>query len=96
MAPPAFWKVSNFNLSDTFDAKLALFYLHRYPKSTGIQFHITQHLKTFPTEQIEFLLPEICHLLISKPNDSAFLENFIIELCTLSNHMAILVYLNIN
>lgn len=80
--------------SPTFDAKLALFYLHRYPKNTGLQFHLTKKLKEFPIEGIEPMLPQLLHLLLSKPIESAFIEDALLDLCAESNHVALLVFIN--
>jgi phosphatidylinositol 4-kinase len=57
----------------------------------GIHHYICQELKKFPEDEIEFLLPQICHIMLSRPNDSAALEEFVMDRCQQSNHMAILV-----
>ncbi|CAG8464975.1 6279_t:CDS:10 [Ambispora gerdemannii] len=40
--------------------------------------------------EIEFFLPQLCHLLISRTTESVALECFILESCEKSTHMAIL------
>ncbi|KAJ3268339.1 Phosphatidylinositol 4-kinase pik1alpha (PI4-kinase)(PtdIns-4-kinase) [Terramyces sp. JEL0728] len=76
--------------SDVFDSRLALSYLFTYPKNVGIQNYICKELSKYPESDIEFLLPQICHIIVSRPEDSASLEDFIISLCQRSNHMAII------
>lgn len=48
-------------------------------------------LRTFSYEEIEFFLPQICHLLISGDNESMALEEFMIDLCEESVNGALLV-----
>ena len=50
-------------------------------------------LRSFSYEEIEFFLPQLCHLLISIDNESMALEEFIIDLCEESVNGALLVYL---
>jgi phosphatidylinositol 4-kinase len=48
-------------------------------------------LRRFSYEEIEFFLPQLCHLLISVENESMALEEFIIDLCEESVNGALLV-----
>lgn len=50
-------------------------------------------LRQFSYEEIEFFLPQLCHLLISIDNESMALEEFIIDLCEESVNGALLVRL---
>ena len=50
-------------------------------------------LRQFSYEEIEFFLPQLCHLLISIENESMALEEFIIDLCEESVNGALLVRL---
>ena len=50
-------------------------------------------LRQFSYEEIEFFLPQLCHLLISIDNESMALEEFIIDLCEESVNGALLVCL---
>ena len=50
-------------------------------------------LRQFSYEEIEFFLPQLCHLLISLDNESMALEEFIVDLCEESVNGALLVYL---
>ena len=52
-------------------------------------------LRHFSYEEIEFFLPQLCHLLISIDNESMALEEFIIDLCEESVNGALLVYLSV-
>ena len=87
---PESWLLRLFE-SEFFDSRLALTYLFRYPDNVGIHHYVCQELKKFPEEEIEFLLPQICHIMISRPNDSAEVEDFIMDRCQVSSHLAILV-----
>ncbi|RIB04011.1 kinase-like domain-containing protein [Gigaspora rosea] len=76
--------------SEHFNSWMAISYLFRYPDSVGIQHYLCNELKKFPMSEIEFFLPQLCHLLISRPTESVALEYFILENCEKSTHMAIL------
>lgn len=51
-------------------------------------------MRQFSYEEIEFFLPQLCHLLISIDNESMALEEFIIDLCEESVNGALLVRLS--
>jgi hypothetical protein len=51
-------------------------------------------LRQFSYEEIEFFLPQLCHLLISIDNESMALEEFIIDLCEESVNGGLLVCLS--
>ena len=87
---PESWLLRLFE-SEFFDSRLAISYLFRYPSNVGIHHYICRELKKFPENDIEFLLPQICHIMISRPDDSAALEDFVMSLCEKSHHMAVLV-----
>ncbi|GBB88105.1 hypothetical protein RclHR1_14620005 [Rhizophagus clarus] len=76
--------------SEHFNSWMAIEYLFRYPDSVGIQHYLCNELKKFPMTEIEFFLPQLCHLLISRTTESVALECFILENCEKSTHMAIL------
>jgi hypothetical protein len=48
-------------------------------------------LRRFSYDEIEFFLPQLCHLTISVNNDSMALEEFILDLCEESVNAALLV-----
>ncbi len=48
-------------------------------------------LRQFSYEEIEFFLPQLCHLIISVDNESMALEEFILDLCEESVNAALLV-----
>ena len=52
-------------------------------------------LRRFSYEEIEFFLPQLCHLVISIDNESMALEEFIVDLCEESVNGALLVCLDI-
>ncbi|KAI8605387.1 kinase-like domain-containing protein [Dissophora ornata] len=76
--------------SEYFNAWIAVSYLFKYPDAVGIQHYLCNELKKFPLDEIEFFLPQLVHLLISRPSESVALENFILDRCQISSHMAIL------
>ncbi|KAF9432135.1 Phosphatidylinositol 4-kinase pik1alpha (PI4-kinase)(PtdIns-4-kinase), partial [Entomortierella beljakovae] len=76
--------------SEFFNAWIAVSYLFKYPDAVGIQHYLCNELKKFPLDEIEFFLPQLVHLLISRPSESVALENFIMDRCQISSHMAIL------
>ncbi|KAI9331670.1 kinase-like domain-containing protein [Zopfochytrium polystomum] len=75
---------------EDFDTRLALHYLYLHHDNLGIQYHICEAMKSFPSAEIEFLLPQLIHLLISRSTDSAALEDFIMFQCEKADHFAIL------
>ncbi|RHZ81147.1 hypothetical protein Glove_123g82 [Diversispora epigaea] len=76
--------------SEHFNSWMAISYLFRYPDSVGIQHYLCNELRKFPMSEIEFFLPQLCHLLISRTTESVALECFVLESCEKSTHMAIL------
>jgi hypothetical protein len=57
----------------------------------GIHYVLCQKLRQFPYEDIEFFLPQLCHLIISVHNESMALEEFLMDLCEESVTAALLV-----
>ncbi|KAJ8331741.1 hypothetical protein BDV3_000949 [Batrachochytrium dendrobatidis] len=86
---PSSWLLRLFE-SDFFDARLALSYLHRHSESVGIHHYICDALRKFPENDIEFLLPQLCHMAITRPSQSVALEAFLADLCRSSQHMAVI------
>ncbi|KAG2178170.1 hypothetical protein INT43_003423 [Umbelopsis isabellina] len=76
--------------SEFFNSWIAVSYLFRYPDNVGIQHYLCNELKTFPMSEIEFFLPQLVHLLISRPSESVALECFILDMCQRSTHMALM------
>jgi hypothetical protein len=60
----------------------------------GIQYVLCNKLRQFTYEELEFFLPQLCHLLISVDNESMALEEFILDLCEESVNSALLVRLS--
>ncbi len=63
----------------------------RYADHVGIHYILCQKLRQFTYEEIEFFLPQLCHLIISVNNESMALEEFILDLCEESVNAALLV-----
>ena len=68
----------------------------RYADHVGIHYVLCQKLRQFSYEEIEFFLPQLCHLIISVDNESMALEEFILDLCEESVNAALLVWLSHN
>lgn len=71
---------------------LAVAYLARYADHVGIHYVLCSKLRQFAYEELEFFLPQLCHLLISIDNESMALEEFIIDLCEESVNGALLTF----
>jgi hypothetical protein len=65
--------------------------LRRYADHVGIHYVLCSKLRQFSYEEIEFFLPQLCHLIISVDNESMALEEFILDLCEESVNGALLV-----
>ena len=63
----------------------------RYADHVGIHYVLCSKLRQFSYEEIEFFLPQLCHLIISVDNESMALEEFILDLCEESVNAALLV-----
>ncbi|KAK4994851.1 Phosphatidylinositol 4-kinase pik1alpha (PI4-kinase)(PtdIns-4-kinase) [Elasticomyces elasticus] len=74
------------------DPSLAVAYLARYADHVGIQYVLSSKLRQFSYEEIEFFLPQLCHLLVSANNESMALEEFIMDLCEESVNAALLTF----
>ncbi|KAL7898470.1 kinase-like domain-containing protein [Trichoderma sp. SZMC 28014] len=80
--------------SDVFNANpfLSVSYLSRYADHVGIHYVLCTKLRQFPYEDIEFFLPQLCHLIISVDNESMALEEFLLDLCEESVTAALLTF----
>ena len=76
---------------DVSTARLTARSLARFPESVGITYYLVGRLAKFAPEDVEFYWPQLCHLLVSRPTDSAALETFILQRCEESTHVALLV-----
>ncbi|KAI9813932.1 MAG: Phosphatidylinositol 4-kinase pik1alpha (PI4-kinase)(PtdIns-4-kinase) [Thelocarpon impressellum] len=74
------------------DPFLSVAYLSRYADHVGIHYVLCSKLRRFSYEEIEFFLPQLCHLVISVDNESMALEEFIIDLCEESVNGALLTF----
>ncbi|KAJ2857865.1 Phosphatidylinositol 4-kinase pik1alpha (PI4-kinase)(PtdIns-4-kinase) [Coemansia erecta] len=78
--------------SQFFDSWLAVSYLFRYPNIVGVQHYLCNELRKFPLEEVEFFLPQLVHLLITRPNESAAVESLLFDMALQSSHVAMLFY----
>ncbi|POR39376.1 Phosphatidylinositol 4-kinase PIK1 [Tolypocladium paradoxum] len=78
--------------SDVFNSNpfLSVSYLSRYADHVGIHYVLCNKLRQFPYEDIEFFLPQLCHLIMSVDNESMALEEFLLDLCEESVTSALL------
>ncbi|EME45667.1 hypothetical protein DOTSEDRAFT_150879 [Dothistroma septosporum NZE10] len=74
------------------DPSLTVAYLARYAEHVGIHYVLCSKLRGFSYEEIEFFLPQLCHLAISIDNESMALEEFLIDLCEESVNGALLTF----
>jgi hypothetical protein len=73
------------------DPSLTVAYLARYADHVGISYALCSKLRRFSYEEIEFFLPQLCHLVVSLDKESMALEEFILDLCEESVNGALLV-----
>ncbi|KAJ1816364.1 Phosphatidylinositol 4-kinase pik1alpha (PI4-kinase)(PtdIns-4-kinase) [Coemansia sp. RSA 2598] len=78
--------------SQFFDSWLAVSYLFRYPNIVGVQHYLCNELRKFPLDEVEFFLPQLVHLLITRPNESAAVEALLFDMALQSSHVAMLFY----
>ncbi|KAK7736260.1 Phosphatidylinositol 4-kinase pik1alpha (PI4-kinase)(PtdIns-4-kinase) [Cytospora paraplurivora] len=80
--------------SDVFNQNpfLSVSYLTRYADHVGIHYVLCNKLRQFPYEDIEFFLPQLCHLILSVDNESMALEEFLLDLCEESVTGALLAF----
>ncbi|KAI8359110.1 hypothetical protein EDC96DRAFT_553919 [Choanephora cucurbitarum] len=76
--------------SEYFNAWIAISYIFRHPDNVGIQHYLCTQLRKFPIAEIEFFLPQLMHLLITRPTESVALELYIIDACEKSTHIAVM------
>ncbi|KAJ1658893.1 Phosphatidylinositol 4-kinase pik1alpha (PI4-kinase)(PtdIns-4-kinase) [Dispira simplex] len=77
--------------SQFFNSWLAVTYLDKYLGSVGIQHYLCRELRRFPLEEIEFFLPQLCHLLLTRPDESVALEALLLDLCESSTHICLIM-----
>ncbi|TQS36322.1 hypothetical protein Golomagni_03231 [Golovinomyces magnicellulatus] len=80
--------------SDVFNQNpyLCVAYLSRYADHVGIHYILCSKLKQFRYEEVEFFLPQLCHMIVSVDNESMALEEFILDLCEDSVNAALLTF----
>ena len=64
-------------------------YLSKYVKNVGIQSFIINQLKNISEQELRFILPQLCHLLISHDGLAGLIEKFLLEKVVESSHIAI-------
>ncbi|KAJ2769389.1 Phosphatidylinositol 4-kinase pik1alpha (PI4-kinase)(PtdIns-4-kinase), partial [Coemansia nantahalensis] len=78
--------------SQFFDAWLAVSYIFRYPHIVGVQHYLCNELRKFPQDEVEFFLPQLVHMLITRPNESVALESLVMDMSLRSAHVATVLY----
>src|SRR5690348_3258693 len=66
--------------SELFNYWMALHYLYRQSQ-VGIHYYICNRLRSLPVEEIEFIIPQLCHLMITRHEASTPLECLLMDLC---------------
>ena len=79
--------------SEMFDSRMCLHYLQRYGDSVGVQYYLcTKALPSFPVKEIDFLLPQLLHLLIVRgPEIGHELQKFLLKRCEEHHHVSLMV-----
>lgn len=77
--------------SPHFTLFMCVSYLERYASNVGIHFRLCQKLRSYPTEEIEFFLPQLVQLQVTVETESLSLEDLLLELCEESTHCTLLV-----
>ena len=70
---------------------LPVSYLERYQNHPGLQYILTNKLRAFEYDTLEFFLPQFIQLIINVNNESMALEEFLLDLCEESVTAALLV-----
>lgn len=71
-----------------FDPWMAFLYIYRHPQA-GVVDYISNQLYNFCDADIEFYLPQLCHLLLHVLPENSSLERFLVDKCTRSAHFAL-------
>ncbi|GBL49645.1 hypothetical protein CJI97_001150 [Candidozyma auris] len=75
-----------------FDVFQCVSYLRRYSDEIGVHYYLTQKLRSFKYDDLEFLIPQLLQLLISFETNSMALEDFILEYCARYTHFSLIVF----
>lgn len=78
--------------SSHFTLFLCVSYLERYAGNVGIHFYLCQKLRSYPSEEIEFFLPQLVQLQVTVETESMALEDLLLDLCNDSTHSTLLVF----
>ena len=92
---PNSWLLRLFQ-SEFFDIRFAVLYLAKYLKVVGIQNYICKELDKFPEDVLLSILPQLCHLLITRTTEAVCIESLLLDKCKGSAHVAIQVRLLCN
>lgn len=64
----------------------------RYSDNVGIHWRLCKRLTSYPTEEVEFYLPQLVQVVVAIETESAALEDFLLKLCSKSPHCTLLVF----
>lgn len=73
--------------SELFNAWMALQYLQRQDQ-IGVHYYLCNRLRDLPLVDIEFIVPQLCHLMITRRVSSTPLECLIMDLCRKYIHLS--------
>lgn len=86
------WLLFRFIESSHFTLFLCVSYLERYAGNIGIHSYLCQKLRSFPSEEIQFFLPQLVQLHVTVETESMALEDLLLDLCYQSTHYTLLVF----
>ncbi|KAJ3343868.1 Phosphatidylinositol 4-kinase pik1alpha (PI4-kinase)(PtdIns-4-kinase) [Gonapodya sp. JEL0774] len=79
--------------SELFDSRMCLSYLTKHANDPEIMTYISSHvLARYPSEEIEFLLPQLLHLFLVTPESYTSLERFLTERAQHNHHLALMLF----
>lgn len=73
--------------SELFSHWMALHYLFKQDQ-VGIHYYICNRLRSLPLEEVEFIIPQLCHVMITRVDASTPLECLLVNFCRKYVHMS--------
>src|SRR3954468_18747748 len=74
--------------SEMFDSRMCLTYIQKNATDPAALSYLCENVLTrYPSQEIEFLLPQLIHLILSSPGRFLPLENFLKSQIQVNHHM---------
>ncbi|CAN6664400.1 phosphatidylinositol 4-kinase Pik1p [Trichomonascus vanleenenianus] len=67
-------------------------YLEQHANNVGIHLYLCQKLRSYPSKEIQFFLPQLVQLQVTVETESMALEDLLVDLCSESTHATLLVF----